>query len=143
MQLIDAINSYTDGDARYVLFKVIEGCKSKESALMQTSRRHEAGTLNKEEELKPSYIDTIRSRALRDIRKKINFAEHRLERLLRIEACCELRTAPLRHDEMDDIIAALSAHLSPPVAYPQGNPFLKELKSLSSQMRAAPSGIES
>lgn len=71
MQLIDAINSYADRDARYVLLKVIEGYKSKEIALMLTSRRQEEGTMDKSETLKPSYIDTIRSRALRNIRKKI------------------------------------------------------------------------
>lgn len=75
MQLIDAINSYADADARYVLLKVIEGYKSKEIALMLTSRRHEDGTLDEDKTLKPSYIDTLRSRALRNIRKKMMESE--------------------------------------------------------------------
>lgn len=93
MQLIDAINSYTDGDARYVLFKVIEGYKSKEIALMLSSRRHEEGTLDENETLKPSYIDTIRSRALRNIRKNIIVAERKHEE--ETSSCSRLGAAPI------------------------------------------------
>lgn len=69
--LMEAINTYHNKDSRYVLLKTIEGYKSKEIAAMLTSRRHEEGTLKQDEELKPSYIDTLRSRALKAIRNRI------------------------------------------------------------------------
>ncbi len=71
MLLVDEINNYPNKNARYVLLKTIEGYKSKEIAVMLTKRRHEEGTLDESEELKPSYIDTLRSRALKTIRKRI------------------------------------------------------------------------
>jgi len=71
ISLVEEINTYPNKDSRYVLLKTIEGYKSKEIAIMLTSRRHEDGTLDKNEELKPSYIDTLRSRALKTIRKHI------------------------------------------------------------------------
>lgn len=70
MWLMEAINNYPNKDSRYVLLKTIEGYKSKEIATMLTSRRHEEGTLAQDEELKPSYINTLRSRALKEIRKQ-------------------------------------------------------------------------
>lgn len=72
MWLIEEINSFPNRDARYVLLKTIEGYKSKEIALMLTSRRHEEGTLAENESLKPSYIDNVRSRTLTAIRRKIS-----------------------------------------------------------------------
>lgn len=69
--LIDAINTYPNKDSRYVLLKTIEGYKSREIAAMLTSSRHEEGTLAAEESLKASYIDTLRSRALKDIRRRL------------------------------------------------------------------------
>lgn len=85
MQLIDAINSYADKDARYVLFKTIEGYRSKEIALMLSSKRHEDGTLDANETLKPSYIDTLRSRALRNIRREVSELRHEEYKLRREE----------------------------------------------------------
>lgn len=69
--LVDAINSYPNKDGRYVLIKTIEGYKSKEIAVMLTSRRHEEGTLEEDKELKPSYIDTLRSRTLKALRSRL------------------------------------------------------------------------
>ncbi len=69
--LIDAINSYPNKESRYVLLKTIEGYKSKEIAIMLTSKRQEEGELAMDENLKPSYIDTLRSRALKAIRRQI------------------------------------------------------------------------
>lgn len=69
--LMDAINTFPHLDSRYVLIKTIEGYKSKEIAAMLTSRKQEEGTLDKDRELKPSYIDTLRSRALKTIRNQI------------------------------------------------------------------------
>lgn len=75
MMMVDAINSYPNKDSQYVLFKTIEGYKSKEIAAMLSTKRHEDGTLSEDEFLKPSYIDTLRSRALKDIRRNIDKAE--------------------------------------------------------------------
>lgn len=71
MMLVEEINNYPNKDSRYVLLKTIEGYKSKEIAAMLTSRRHEEGTLDEKVELKPSYIDTLRSRALKAIKNRI------------------------------------------------------------------------
>ena len=67
--LVDAINSYPNKDSRYVLLKTIEGYKSKEIAAMLTRRRQEEGTLDKGKSLTPAYIDTVRSRTLKAIRR--------------------------------------------------------------------------
>lgn len=75
--LIDAINSYPDKESRYVLLKTIEGYKSKEIATMLTSKRQADGELALDEDLKPSYIDTLRSRALKAIRRQIEQTETR------------------------------------------------------------------
>lgn len=69
--LLDAINSYPNQDSRYVLMKTIEGYRSKEIAGMLTSRKHEQGSLEVDKQLKPSYVDTLRSRALKSIRCRI------------------------------------------------------------------------
>ncbi len=69
--LVDAINSYPNQDSRYVLLKTVEGYKSNEIAQMLTGKKHEEGTLEEDKQLKSSYIDTLRSRALRDIRHRI------------------------------------------------------------------------
>lgn len=132
MQLIDAINSYTDSDARYVLFKVIEGYKSREIALMLSSRRHEEGTLDKEETLKPSYIDTIRSRALRKIRKNMMIAAKSHEEMSLL-SCID--AAPL-----SNVVFAMEDYAEPAIcvsanaAYTQGNPFLENLRHLLSEI---------
>lgn len=67
----EIINSYPDADVRFVLFKTIEGYRSKEIAKMLSRIRHEQGKLDEAEELKASYIDTLRSRSLRNIRRKM------------------------------------------------------------------------
>lgn len=72
MWLIEEINHYPNKDSRYVLLKTIEGYRSKEIAVMLTSRKHEDGSLAATENLKPSYIDTLRSRALKAIRNRIS-----------------------------------------------------------------------
>ena len=69
--LVDAINSYPNKDSRYVLLKTIEGYKSKEIAAMLTRRRQEEGTLDKGKSLTPAYVDTVRSRTLKAIRRMI------------------------------------------------------------------------
>ena len=79
MMLVDAINRFPNTDSRYILFKTIEGYKSKEIAKMLTSKKHEEGTLEEDVELKSSYIDTLRSRALKEIRNNIYLAEKREE----------------------------------------------------------------
>lgn len=70
--LVDAINSYPNKDSRYVLLKTIEGYKSKEIAAMLTRRRQEEGTLDKGKSLTPAYIDTVRSRTLKAIRRMMS-----------------------------------------------------------------------
>lgn len=82
--LVDAINSYPNWDSRFVLLKTIEGYKSKEIAEMLTSRRHEKGTLETDKQLLPSYVDTIRSRALKDIRRHVSIQEDK-----NVNACME------------------------------------------------------
>lgn len=69
--MMDAINNYPNFDSRYVLLKTIEGYKSKEIATMLSNRKHEDGSLDLETMLKPSYIDTLRSRALKAIREQL------------------------------------------------------------------------
>lgn len=76
MMLVDAINSYPNKDSRYVLYKTIEGYKSKEIASMLSCRRHEDGTLAVDQALKSSYIDTLRSRALKAIRRSMAAAKN-------------------------------------------------------------------
>lgn len=87
MSLIEEINSFPDKDSRYVLLKTIEGYKSKEIAAMLTGRKREEGALHGSEELKPSYIDTLRSRALKSIRRSIMERDKRQ----RGHICCSLR----------------------------------------------------
>lgn len=128
MQLIDAINSYTDGDARYVLFKVIEGYKSKEIALMLSSRRHEDGTLDENETLKPSYIDTIRSRALRNIRRNIMIDAKSLQR-----SPMESYISAKQHCNMSfdvESYAEPTICKSSNISYTQDNLFLENLRNL-------------
>lgn len=93
MMLIDEINNYPKPDSRYVLRKVIEGYSSREIAGMLTSLRHEKGTLPADEQLKSSYIDTLRSRALRDIGRNMIKKEREEKRLIieseePLECCC-------------------------------------------------------
>lgn len=102
MLLIDAINSYADRDARYVLFKVIEGYKSKEIAIMLSSRRHEEGTLDESEELKPSYIDTIRSRALQNLHRQITENEQR-RRNIQDGSARKISTSKRQHFFYDEL----------------------------------------
>ena len=70
--LVDAINSHPDKNSRYVLLKTVEGYKSKEIAEMLTRRRQEEGTLEKDKTLTPAYIDTIRSRTLKSLRRTMS-----------------------------------------------------------------------
>ncbi len=106
VRLVEAINSYPDKDSRYVLLKTIEGYKSKEIAAMLAGRRHEEGTLDGKEELKPSYIDTLRSRALKAIRERI-FREDASES---IDECCYRASRRIKScvcsDEMADMLSA-------------------------------------
>lgn len=107
MSLVEEINDYPDKDSRYVLLKTIEGYKSKEIAAMLTGRKHEEGTLDESKKLKPSYIDTLRSRALKGIRHRILSHDNRLniKRRLYIPA----------HLSLGDMVEASMAAPMPPV----------------------------
>jgi RNA polymerase sigma factor (sigma-70 family) len=70
-EMIDAINRYPNEDSKFVLFKTLEGYQSKEIAVLLSVRRRANGIMTEEKDLKASYIDTLRSRAMKDIRKHL------------------------------------------------------------------------
>ena len=69
-RLLELINAYPDETARFILFKTIEGYSSKEIAIQLTAMR---GT-----EVKPSYVDTLRSRTYRKLRSQVQRQEARM-----------------------------------------------------------------
>lgn len=129
MQLIDAINSYADKDGRYVLFKVIEGYKSKEIATMLTSKRHEEGTLDESETLKPSYIDTIRSRSMRNIRANLNMRERDFYDISAPYSCID-GASPISEPIEAERSAKTSICEERTMVYNYCNPFIENLRRL-------------
>jgi DNA-directed RNA polymerase specialized sigma24 family protein len=76
--MIEAINKDPNKDAQFVIFKTLEGYKSKEIAKLLSDKRHEEGTMPQKETLKASYIDTLRSRTLKSIRLQIETMEQEI-----------------------------------------------------------------
>jgi RNA polymerase sigma factor (sigma-70 family) len=63
LRLLELINAYPNEKTRFVLFKTLEGYSSKEIAAMLAAQSGK--------EVKPSYVDTLRSRAYGTLRAQV------------------------------------------------------------------------
>lgn len=125
--LVDAINKLSHRESRYILIKTIEGYKSKEIAEMLSGLRHEQGTLKDDVQLKPSYVDTLRSRALKEIRDIILSYELPLNGI----CCC----MPMRDADVDMMTEEKSAALFEDTrAYDNTNLFISNICALYEEM---------
>lgn len=132
--LVEEINSYPNKDARYVLFKTIEGYKSKEIAAMLTSRRHEEGTLEEEKILTPNTIDAIRSRALKAIRRRIEKQEEPVCRsMVCPSAAMDMDSYSMSDMEMTEPMPMESASPAMPISVAAGL-FMSNISDLYNEM---------
>jgi len=145
MVLMDAINTYPKPDARYVLRKTVEGYKSKEIADMLTSLHHEDGSLAPNETRTEAYVNTLRSRALREIRLSLiaeqadDWKYSAAKRMRKEESRwpdSELMEFKVRRSERTFEPEIPVAAPTPAAEY-VGNPFVDGLLSLLREMRAA------